>query len=112
MNTTETRLKKIIEETYATNASLSVNEEFGNSVDAFIMHKDAFEAYEYEGSDEMFLSLLKWGNIGEKFDIKYWVTEEGEDHPSGCFIANVKSGQVFERYVFSHMELDDNTASW
>lgn len=89
---------------------LGENEEFGNSHFAFTLEDDCFLEYGYDEDTQNMLNEWKEKNKGETFDVKYTISQfDDMKDVDGLIIANVRTGEVFDSYIFSHMELDENT---
>ena len=89
---------------------IQINPNFGESEWRFKMDEDCFQTYDYNNQQYsgLVLQLQRLGNIGEEFDVLYKVIDKEDGAESGLVISNL-NGECFDSYVFSHMELDENT---
>lgn len=77
----------------------------------FIMEKDneTFQEYGYDNETQELLNTWKNNNLGDVIEVCMEVFSSRSKYPEGYVLRNQRSGEIFTQYIFSSMELDENT---
>jgi len=104
-------IERIIGDKDKKNVEIRKNENFGkaNSYHKFEMNNDCFKTYDFDDKTNQMFDKLIDENLNEDFDVKYFVYNKEFNYNEGCIIGSLKDGKIFDDYIFSMMELDENT---
>ena len=77
----------------------------------FIMTKDndSFQDYGYDKETQELLDTWKNNNLGDVMEVCMEVFSSRNTQPEGFVLRNQRTGEIFTQYIFSMMELDENT---
>ena len=78
---------------------------------SFVLEKDndSFQDYGYDNETQELLDTWKNNNLGDVIEVEFEIYDHRSNHPRGYVLKNTTTGEVFSNYIFTHMELDENT---